>query len=328
MDTSTTENYQLKWHSYTSHLHTSVATSLAGNIFTDVTLFTLDGHQIQAHRFILSACSQYLHTVLKTQIKISTALPLAIVLPPEINYKTLKILIQYMYSGEATVSKDVLENVLRGGDLLKIKGLWRPPEEEFQDKRLVRVHQKYNHIAVTPNPKHLPAEKKAEEAKTSTETKSKLKSTSPRGSLRSEDSCDSTSRTSLKLSSVMNNETEKRTQKVKITEPEVEQDESMQYLVIKEEPLEWNEENEEMEFIEQTQVFKPDIEIKPEVVMEEETSENSEELYSPLTCELCSETFKQPAEWVRHIQVHTDMLPAKRQRRGGPTVVSISFFFY
>lgn len=61
----TAENYQLKWHSFSSHLHTCVASSLVSESFADVSLFTLDGHRIQAHRFILSACSQYLHQVLK-----------------------------------------------------------------------------------------------------------------------------------------------------------------------------------------------------------------------------------------------------------------------
>lgn len=130
-----TENYQLKWHSYGAHLHGCVAGSLGGESFADIILLTMDGHQMPAHRFILSACSQYLHHALKTQTKMATSLPLLIILPPEINFKTLKILIQYMYSGEATVSKDILENVLRGGDLLKVKGLWRPKNETQPERR-------------------------------------------------------------------------------------------------------------------------------------------------------------------------------------------------
>lgn len=47
------------------------------------------------------------------------------VLPTEIGYRTLKILIQYMYSGEATVTNDQLEGVLKAGDILRVRGLWR-----------------------------------------------------------------------------------------------------------------------------------------------------------------------------------------------------------
>lgn len=41
-------------------------------------------------------------------------------------------------------------------------------------------------------------------------------------------------------------------------------------------------------------------------------------IYSPLTCELCSETFTVPAEWVRHIESHAETthcnVPKKRKR--------------
>lgn len=45
--------------------------------------------------------------------------------------------------------------------------------------------------------------------------------------------------------------------------------------------------------------------------------EIAEMVYSPLTCELCSETFTIPAEWVRHIESHSDAshcVPKKRKR--------------
>ena len=89
---------------------------------------------------------------------------------------------------------------------------------------------------------------------------------------------------------------------------------SLQFLVIKEEPIEWTEVNEaEMELVDEKEVFSTEMTIKPEIYMEDSEEQG---LYSPLTCELCTETFTLPAEWVRHVQTHTDMLPAKRQRRG------------
>lgn len=48
-----------------------------------------------------------------------------IVLPPELSRRSIQTLVQYMYSGEATVSNDILNEVLRGGEMLKIRGLWR-----------------------------------------------------------------------------------------------------------------------------------------------------------------------------------------------------------
>lgn len=48
-----------------------------------------------------------------------------IVLPPELSKRSISILVQYMYSGEATVSNDILNEVLRGGEVLRVRGLWR-----------------------------------------------------------------------------------------------------------------------------------------------------------------------------------------------------------
>lgn len=45
-------------------------------------------------------------------------------------------------------------------------------------------------------------------------------------------------------------------------------------------------------------------------------TEQQEPIYSPLTCELCSETFTVPAEWVRHIESHSEAahcVPKKRK---------------
>jgi hypothetical protein len=120
------ENFQLKWHSYGAHLHTSIATLLRSESFTDITLATIDGRQISAHRFILSACSSYIKQLLQTVYPgTNSHLPLVIVLPSEISYRILRILIEYMYSGEATVSYGQLDGILRAAHILGIRGLCR-----------------------------------------------------------------------------------------------------------------------------------------------------------------------------------------------------------
>ena len=121
MATVLAENYQLKWHSHSTHLHSSVATLYRSDTFTDVILATTDGRYLAAHKFVLSACSSYLNRVLQ----INCAAPntnVVVFMPPEIGYRTLAILLQYMYSGEATVSNDQLNGVLKAGEILRIKG--------------------------------------------------------------------------------------------------------------------------------------------------------------------------------------------------------------
>lgn len=326
-----TENYQLKWHSFGSHLHSCVTASLHKETFTDVFLHTMDGHQISAHRFVLSASSQYLHEILKKQQRINANLPLLIILPPEINYRTMKTLIQYMYSGETTISKDILENVLRGGDLLKVKGLWRPEEERQQEKQLPEKDTlKFTSHSKTPKIKLLDYKhnknitinsNKKETVKTSTSTSPINQTNAKMTKVNLEESKQTPENTNanLLLQSNQANAQEYTTDDA-IVENASSSNDNLQFLVIKEEPIEWSElENSEMEMIDESEMFQDEMTIKPEVILDD-SNDNSEELYSPLTCELCSETFTLPAEWVRHIQTHTDMLPAKRQRRGKSTV--------
>jgi hypothetical protein len=314
------ENYQLKWHSFGTYLHSCIATSLQNESFADVALVTIDGRQIMAHRFVLSACSQYLHQILKLQPRVTTALPLMIILPPEINYRTMKTLIQYMYSGEATVSKDILEPVLRGGDILKVKGLWRPKEDENNDNRLVKVSHKNDKSkqAAKPDQKESP-EAANSPPKVLNYTINVMKTYEGKSDGKDKQVKPAEEKKKPKNnqnSVIKSTEEEKRAQKNDSEESEKaeQSNDSLQFLVIKEEPIEWSEVNDaEMELVDEKEVFSTEMTIKPEIYMEDGEEQG---LYSPLTCELCTETFTLPAEWVRHVQTHTDMLPAKRQRRG------------
>ncbi|XP_075970223.1 uncharacterized protein LOC142972802 isoform X2 [Anticarsia gemmatalis] len=127
---TSTDTYQLKWHSHSSHLNGSVAALLRSERFTDVVLCTMDGSQIPAHKFILSSCSVYLSTLFEGQRSVTRmGGMLYVVLPSEISTKALKILVEYMYKGETTVSNEVLDTVLKAGEVLKIRGLWRQTEE-------------------------------------------------------------------------------------------------------------------------------------------------------------------------------------------------------
>ncbi|XP_048484855.1 zinc finger and BTB domain-containing protein 42 isoform X1 [Plutella xylostella] len=131
---TSTDTYQLKWHSHSSHLNGSVAALLRSERFTDVVLCTIDGSQIPAHKFILSSCSVYLSSLFEGQRSVTRmGGMLYVVLPSEISTKALKILVEYMYKGETTVSNEVLDTVLKAGEVLKIRGLWRQTDEAGGD---------------------------------------------------------------------------------------------------------------------------------------------------------------------------------------------------
>ncbi|XP_022125767.2 zinc finger and BTB domain-containing protein 17 isoform X6 [Pieris rapae] len=130
LNMTSTDTYQLKWHSHSSHLNGSVASLLRSERFTDVVLCTMDGSQIPAHKFILSSCSVYFSNLFEGQRSVTRMGGiLYVVLPSEISTKALKILVEYMYKGETTVSNEVLDIVLKAGEVLKIRGLWRQTDE-------------------------------------------------------------------------------------------------------------------------------------------------------------------------------------------------------
>lgn len=123
---------------------------------------------IRAHRVILSTCSHVRRRELTHQVVViltilnfqyfSTlfeACPgqpmICVVLPPEVTKKVLDILVQYMYCGEATVHNDVLNEVLKGGELLKIRGLWRQDSSDYLDHHVYPGHYPASHH---PPPSH------------------------------------------------------------------------------------------------------------------------------------------------------------------------------
>lgn len=393
------ENYQLKWSSYTTYIHSCIASSLlTEDSFADVALVTMDGHKIMAHRFVLSYASQYFNKALRFHPKVTTALPLMIVLPQSITYKALKILVKYMYSGEATVTKDILSVVLKAGDILKIKGLYREDQQEEQTKMSKGAKPS---TPVSSSETHVP---KPKESKSVLESQQQLKQTPPlvvsssvnqkiiqshneatktkegqkvqphkllqskiqsRGQENKQQSASSHHQSTSPLVKqyggprVLNftmsnfngnmekeNASPKKTiilnQKVAqhsdkphtITSADAESQNSsdsttvtiknesgktdnLSYLVIKDEPLEWTEAD--MEIVDEKEVY-PEESMKTESYdsTSNEGRGSNTEIYTPLTCELCTETFTIPGEWVKHVQTHTDMLPAKRRRRDSP----------
>ncbi|KAL1488466.1 hypothetical protein ABEB36_014937 [Hypothenemus hampei] len=384
------ENYQLKWSSYNSYIHSCIASSIfAEDSFADVALITMDGHKIMAHRFVLSYSSQYLNKALKFQPKVTTALPLMIVLPQSITYKALKILVKYMYSGEATVPKDILNIVLKAGEILKIKGLYREPGDEDQNKKIAgkpsnlssnidsqqrktkeaKASETGSIISKNPPPLvvssnmtqkiiqaqtdatkiqaqkvqkmlHHKMQQKTQQEKVVNSSGNNLKQYGGPRVLNfsmtnfngmEQETSPSASTSSKSRTLILNQKVNQQDKPHTITSAEAElqnssdstsmsikgengKTDNLSYLVIKDEPVEWPD---EMDIVDEKEVF-PEESVKMEGYDSTSNEGSNAEIFTPLTCELCTETFAIPADWVKHVQTHTDMLPAKRRRRDSP----------
>ncbi|XP_037044674.1 zinc finger protein 567 isoform X1 [Bradysia coprophila] len=425
MSSQVAENYQLKWHSHLTNLNTSVSTLYRNEKFADVMLFASNsegGVGIPAHKIILSSCSHYFASIFDSNPSPPNAM-VYIVLPPELSKRSITTLVQYMYSGEATVSNDILNEVLRGGEVLKVRGLWRnnqtsepnasstphcPPahksdqctkdphqiiaEKPIYEHRIPQItsavtespvivmssqpqsqqHQQSNksmqniaanreiinnepietaaiptshyglvslQIAAAVKKAQQNSEKRvksvsvypknlSESVRRYSDDQSKeieaghirvkegevLRMSDRRRSSVSETNADPCEKVTMKYSSgpII---VEKKASDVHIPE-------ALSFLTIKQEPTEWS------DYEQENGIDKPQIEVtvKPEILYADEEPVESEEdlddreqmIYSPLTCELCSETFTVPAEWVRHIESHAESthchVPKKRKR--------------
>lgn len=126
MPISAAENYQLKWNSHITNLNSSISNLFKNDKYADVMLFTYNSDEgfygIPAHRLVLGTCSHYFSSIFDNNpLPINTMI--YIFLPSELSRRAMSTLIQYMYTGEATVANDILNEVLKGGEMLKIRGL-------------------------------------------------------------------------------------------------------------------------------------------------------------------------------------------------------------
>jgi len=88
-------------------------------LFVDVTIATADRQVIHAHRVVLSAGSEYLEKILAVSPSDHPVIVLS-----NLKYRELKLLIDFMYSGEISVDQPLLAGLLEAANWLKIKGLF------------------------------------------------------------------------------------------------------------------------------------------------------------------------------------------------------------
>ncbi|KAG5332311.1 TTKA protein, partial [Acromyrmex heyeri] len=343
MAIAASENYQLKWHSYGAHLHSSVATLLHSESFADVLLATSCGRHVAAHRFVLAACSSYLSHIFQTcHFGANTNAPIIVVLPTEIGYRTLKILIQYMYSGEATVTNDQLEGVLKAGDILRVRGLWRSNTGSSKKENIQSNNQKIERdkretsqltgqiqkIKLVQPTAEKVIENVQQAATTCQNNVQPAKSVERKSTEKIEDKTNESE--IKKVSEEKNNEQSKNKEnletngkKKKAVNSDVESNKSKSEggentelnleLLVKDEPIDWEETIDPSESL----TIDHEIDIKPEIVHSaDEDGDMEEEEYTPLTCDMCSQTFNRPSDWVRHIEfTHADMTENRRKKR-------------
>jgi len=115
------EKYLLRWNDFESNLSEGLRSFRSANNFCDVTLACED-NQVQAHKVILSASSDFFKKVLTSNVHQHPLLYLK-----GVRMSDLEAIISYIYHGETNVALGELDTFLEVATDLQIKGLTSPP---------------------------------------------------------------------------------------------------------------------------------------------------------------------------------------------------------
>lgn len=111
--------YCLKWNNHKLNISNVFERLRANSQFCDLTLTSADQKFIKCHRLLLCAGSGYLEDILTENPSEHPTIVLS-----QIYYEEMRLLVDFMYSGEVSVATDKLAVLLEAARILKIKGLW------------------------------------------------------------------------------------------------------------------------------------------------------------------------------------------------------------
>merc|ERR1719186_2057738 len=118
------EKFCLKWNEFESNIRESFRELREEQTHFDVSLATDDGHQIEAHKIILSAGSQFFSDILRKTKHTSPFIYLKGIKGVE-----LALVVDFLYNGEVYIAQEELNTFLEAAQELQVKGLQSNQEE-------------------------------------------------------------------------------------------------------------------------------------------------------------------------------------------------------
>ena len=118
---------QVKLDTHSDHLRDLMQGLMMNGDFSDVTLVTEDKNIFKAHKNILTACSPFFKDLMTFDQKSSSIIYLR-----GVHFSELKLIMQFIYLGEATIHKEGMSEFINVARSLEIKELIpRNPEDEI-----------------------------------------------------------------------------------------------------------------------------------------------------------------------------------------------------
>ena len=108
----------LTYKSQETVLNQGLANVLDSSVLKDTVLACADGQCLKAHRLILSTFSPYFKELLSVCKE-----PMPTILLPNVKISLMQILLDFMYTGNVRVKKEIVSQLLDVNKMLSIKGL-------------------------------------------------------------------------------------------------------------------------------------------------------------------------------------------------------------
>jgi len=118
------QKYCLKWNKFQENLYSSLGGLREAREFSDVTLASEDGQQVEAHKVILAASSPFFQNILRANPHRHPLIYMR-----GMKAEDLVGIVDFLYFGEVNIVQDNLDNFLALAEEMQLKGLTKDNEE-------------------------------------------------------------------------------------------------------------------------------------------------------------------------------------------------------
>ena len=129
-----TENYELQWNQFEKHVSNTFKKLRTEEYLYDVTLIGDDMVQINAHKLVMSASSEYFKNIFHQKKDIHPLICLA-----GLHSQQIRMILDFMYDGQVSLPHTEAEEFLEFAQKFKIEGLLAPLDRE--DKEIIQNNE-------------------------------------------------------------------------------------------------------------------------------------------------------------------------------------------
>ena len=122
------EKFNLKWNDFQTNVSKSFGLLRNEDYLHDVTLISEDFKHIQAHKLVLTACSDFFKNILKETKQSQPLLCL-----DGVNFIDLQNVLDYVYLGEVRILQEDLDRFLLVAQKLKLEGLMADGNDDTEN---------------------------------------------------------------------------------------------------------------------------------------------------------------------------------------------------